>query len=139
MGKLDDLGAGNIDNGNKARTCRQNRFLRISLPPLRIKCGDSFIEANCNDLGEFFNTKRADGDREALEKTLGVFSFLLGYAQQHAAICFIQTVWQVVQKALDTFRKTVTQSGNLASNKLKPTRMRKHLAKRLRRGKVGSN
>src|SRR5579863_9175559 len=140
MGKLDNLRASKIDDGNKARACGQYRFLCISLPPLWIKCRDScFIEANCNDLGEFFDTKRVDGDAKALEKTLGVFSFLLIYVQQHATICIIQILRQVVQKALDTLRKTATQSGNLTSDILKPMRMCKHFSKCLIRDEGGSN
>jgi len=78
-GKLDNLGPGNIDDGDKTRTCG---FARIYRPPIWVKCGGScLVEANCKDLGKFFDAKRPNRDREASEQTLRIFSFLLVYAQ----------------------------------------------------------
>jgi len=46
-----------------------------------VKCGGCCaVKTNCEDLGEFMDVKRANGDSKALEETLGIFSFLLVYA-----------------------------------------------------------
>lgn len=65
--------------------------------------------------------KWTHGDRETLEETLGIFSFLLMDAKQRASIRFIQTLWQVIQNATNTGRKTATQSVNLEDDPSKPT------------------
>jgi hypothetical protein len=78
MGKLDNLGPRDIDDGNQAGTRRQDRFARIDWSQIWVKCRESrFVEPNSKDLGEFLNAKRANGNREALEQALGIHSFLL--------------------------------------------------------------
>jgi hypothetical protein len=97
VGKLDNLGVGNIDDGDEAGTGLQNGFASVDRPPSRIKCGGCCpVETNCKQLGEFFDAKRADGDSEASEETLRICSFLFIDAEQRAGICFIQTFRQVI-------------------------------------------
>jgi hypothetical protein len=82
MGELDNLGASDIDDGNQTGTRRQHRFARMNRSPNWIKCGGRcLVEADSKDLRKFFDAKRADGDSEASEETLRVFSFLLINAQ----------------------------------------------------------
>jgi hypothetical protein len=90
MGELDDLGASDIDDGNQTGTCRQDRFARINRSPKGIKCGERcLVEPDGKDLRKFFDAKRTDGDSEASEKTLRVFSFLLIDPKKRPPICFI--------------------------------------------------
>jgi hypothetical protein len=121
MRKLNNLGPGHIDDSNEGRACSQYRFLRIHWPPICVKSGAcSPVEANSKDLGEFLDTERANGDSEASEETLGIFSFLLIDAKQCVAVRFIKALRQIVQSASNTRRKTATQSIKLADDPSKP-------------------
>src|SRR5216683_1034961 len=121
MGKLDNLGSGDIDDGNQTGTCQQDCLARINRSPIWVKCGECcLVEANSKDLGEFLDAKRADGKREASEETLRVFSFLFIDPKKNPPICFIKALWQVAHNTLNTCGKTATQSVNLAHHPTKP-------------------
>ena len=79
------------------------------------------VEPECKYLGEFFGAERANGNHEKLKESLRKFLFLLIDSQQRTAICFIQSLRQVVQGIPDTRRKTMTQRVHLADNPSKPT------------------
>ena len=64
-------------------------LLRL-LAPIWVECGViCLVEVKCKDLGKFFDAERADRNREALEETLCIFSFLLIDSKQRLRIGFI--------------------------------------------------
>ena len=90
---MNNLGAGDIDDGNKASARRQHRFARVHWAPICVKCREHrLVKPNSKYFGEFFDAKRTDRDGKASKKTLRIFSFLLIDAKQNVAVCYIQTL-----------------------------------------------
>ena len=84
--------------------CRDQTGARGQHGPFRIPWLGSFVkrsrrchvELNSKNVCELLNTKWANRHREALEQSLGIFSFLVIDVPQRPLICFIQILWQVV-------------------------------------------
>jgi hypothetical protein len=70
MGKLDNLGVVNIDDGDKTGACGQDGLFCIGRSPIWVKCGGSrYVKSNCKNLCEFLDAKGANGHGEALKET----------------------------------------------------------------------
>jgi hypothetical protein len=78
MRKLNNWQPVNIDNRNQARTSGQHCFLPILGPPIHVVSGKlSVVKPDGKNFGELVDVKWANGNDEALEQSMGEFSFLL--------------------------------------------------------------
>jgi hypothetical protein len=80
VGKLYELVAALINDGDETRACRYHRLFCVLWTPVRIEGGRvrcHLVELDCEDLRKFIDAKRANRYSETSKEPLSKFSFLL--------------------------------------------------------------
>jgi hypothetical protein len=78
VGELYNLAAFPIDDGDETRTCGDHRLFCVLGTPCCVKCREfCLVEPDCENLGKFFDAKRANRHCKTSEESLGISSFLL--------------------------------------------------------------
>jgi hypothetical protein len=91
-------------------------------PPTGVQLRGPFfvIEVDREDFREFLYPKWPDSDNEALQKATSESPIRLLDLSEHALVRLIQRFRKFLQGTTDTWRKTVTQSIQLAEYPPKP-------------------
>ena len=86
-----------IDDGDQTRTCGQYGLFLVLRTPVRLKRRNASlrlspgrVKVKCKDFGQFLDTKRPDGNREAVKETTSIFSVVIVDILQHAFVSLVQ-------------------------------------------------
>jgi hypothetical protein len=111
MGKLNHSGTTTEDNSDQTGACGQYSLLLIFPSQIFIQLWhpSRCVKVNRKDLCELLDTKWANGNSEALEEPMSMYSVRLGNFLQYPLVCLIQRFWQFCQNGPHTRWETLAQ------------------------------
>ena len=79
------------------------------------------IKVKYKDFGQLLDTEWPNGKCKAMEKSAGIFLVVFVDILQHAIICFVQRLWQLLEDTSYIWLGCAPQGVELTENPLKPT------------------